>query len=81
MTSTQELYLQALALPAEARAELSDPLVASLGQGIDPKVEQAHLVEVRRRIAQVEAGTVRLVRADKALSRLRNAARRKARSR
>ena len=61
-----------MALPADARAELTERLVESLAQDISPEITEAQLAEVRRRIAQVEAGEVELIPGDEALARVRN---------
>ena len=69
--TAEHLYEEALALPAEARAELTERLVASLAEDIPVEVTQAHLNEVRRRIALVESGEVALIPGDEALARVR----------
>jgi hypothetical protein len=56
--SAEQLFLQALSLSPEARAELTDRLVASSAEAIDPGIERAHLDEVRRRMAQLDSGEV-----------------------
>ena len=61
-----------MALPPEARAELTERLVESLAQDISPEVTSAQLAEVRRRIAQVESGELELIRGDEALGRVRS---------
>jgi putative addiction module component (TIGR02574 family) len=53
------------------RAELADRLVESLAHDISPELEQAHITEVRRRIAQVEAGEVALVPGEEVLAEVR----------
>lgn len=58
VTSAEQLFLQALSLSPEARAELTDRLVASSAEAIDPGIERAHLEEVRRRMAQLDSGEV-----------------------
>ena len=60
-----------MALPPDARAELTERLVESLAQDISPEIATAQLAEVRRRIAQVESGEVELVPGDEALARVR----------
>ena len=61
-----------MALPPEARAELTERLVERLGQDISPEITSEQLAEVRRRIAQVESGEVKLIPGDEALARVRN---------
>lgn len=72
MATSEDIFRDAMALPAEARAELTERLVESLAQDISPEITTAQLAEVRRRIAQVESGEVELVPGDEALARVRN---------
>ena len=50
----------ALRLDPEARAELAAELLASLDGPADPDAEGAWEVEIERRIAAIEAGTIPL---------------------
>jgi len=70
--SSEEIFRNAMALPPDARAELTERLVESLAQDISPEISSAQLAEVRRRIAQVESGEVELVPGDEVLARVRN---------
>jgi putative addiction module component (TIGR02574 family) len=72
MATCEEIFRDAMALSADARAELTERLVESLAQDISPEITTAQLAEVRRRIAQVELGEVELVPGDEALARVRN---------
>ena len=72
MATSEEIFRDAMALPTDARAELTERLVESLAQDISPEITTAQLAEVRRRIAQVESGEVELVPGDEALARVRN---------
>lgn len=58
-------------LSAPERAELADRIVESLAHDISPDVAQAQIVEVRRRIAQIEGGEVHLIPGAEALARVR----------
>jgi putative addiction module component (TIGR02574 family) len=58
-------------LSAAERAELADRLVESLAHDIQPDIAAAQVAEVRRRIAQVEAGEVSVIPGDEALARVR----------
>jgi len=61
MTKTAEAVLaDALKLDVEARAELAAELLASLDGPADPDAEAAWEVEIARRVAAIEAGTVQL---------------------
>lgn len=66
--TADQLFLQALSLPAEDRADLTDRLVASAAEAIAPEIERAHLAEVRRRIARVDAGEVQLIPGEQVLA-------------
>lgn len=69
--SAEQLYAEALALPVETRAELTERLVLHLAQAIPPELERAQRAEVRRRLAEVEAGRVQLVPGEEALEQTR----------
>lgn len=71
MATTEEMFRDAVALPPDVRAELTERLIASLAEDIFPEITNAQLAEVRRRIAQVESGEVALVPGDEALARVR----------
>jgi len=72
VTAVEKIYQDALALPAEMRVELTERLVAGLADGLPAEIQRAHIVEVRKRIAEVESGKVQLVPGDEALARIRN---------
>ncbi len=67
MATSEEIFRDAMTLPPEARAELTERLVESLAREISPEITSAQLEEVRRRIAQVESGEVELIPGDEAL--------------
>ena len=58
-------------LSAPERAELADRIVESLAHNIPSDIATAQVAEVRRRIAEVEAGEVALIPGDEALARVR----------
>jgi putative addiction module component (TIGR02574 family) len=58
-------------LSASERAELTDRLVESVAGNIPSEIEQAQLTEVRRRIAEVAAGTAALIPGEEALAHVR----------
>ena len=66
--TTDQLFLEALSLPAEARADLMDRLVNTSAEAMDPAIERAHLEEVRRRMARVESGEIPLIDGDQVLA-------------
>ena len=51
----------ALRLPPEARAAVAGRLIESLDENIDENAEAAWSVEISRRIAELEGGTVKTV--------------------
>lgn len=57
---TQSVFADALRLKAETRAELAAELLASLDGPQDPDAETAWDAEIERRVAAIEAGTIRL---------------------
>jgi putative addiction module component (TIGR02574 family) len=72
MATTEEIFQNAVALPHDLRAELTERLIASLAEDISPEVTSAQLAEVRRRIAQVESDEAALIPGDETLTRVRN---------
>ena len=68
----EEIFHDAVALPPDVRAELTERLIASLAEDVSPEITSAQLAEVRRRIAQVESGAAALIPGDEALARVRN---------
>ena len=70
-TSAERLYNEALSLPLEARADLTERLVATLAEEVPSEITRAQLDEVHRRIAQVDSGEVALIPGDEALARVR----------
>ena len=72
MATSEEIFRDAIALPPDARAELTERLIASLVEDISPEVTTAQLAEVRHRITEVESGEAALIAGDEALARVRN---------
>ncbi|MBV5276229.1 MAG: addiction module protein, partial [Lamprocystis purpurea] len=68
-----DLETQALQLSVEERAYLADRLLSSLA--VDPSVEDAWAIEVDRRIAEFESGSVTDVPVEDVLARARAAIR------
>lgn len=69
--SAEQLFLQALSLSPETRAELTERLVASSEEAIDSGIERAHLEEIRRRMAQLDSGEVEAVPGEVVMARAR----------
>lgn len=74
MTDTvAELSQRARELAPEDRARLAEELLASLEAGLDQEVDAAWDEEMRKRIAEVENGTAKLIPADEVFARVRRA--------
>jgi putative addiction module component (TIGR02574 family) len=56
----QSVFADALHLEPDSRAKLGAELLASLDGPADPDAEAAWDIEIERRIAAIEAGTIRL---------------------
>ena len=69
--AVSQILKEAEQLSVPERAELADRIVESLAHDIPPDIAQAQVTEVRRRIAQVEAGEVALVPGKEALAHVR----------
>lgn len=70
----KQLEAEALELPPHERAQLAYRLILSLDEdtGEDPAdVERAWEEEIRRRLAEVEAGTAELIPAEEVFAELR----------
>ena len=74
MAATIEQILEeALALPDDSRLLLAERLVESVSSSANPDLEARQLAEVRRRMADVNAGRVELVSGEAALREVREA--------
>ena len=60
-THVTELFERASALSEQERATLAGLLIESLESEIDPDVEEAWRLEIERRLAELDAGTVKTV--------------------
>lgn len=65
------LEAEALKLSAAERARLAERLIASLDE--DAEIEEAWAVEVERRIAEIESGSVQLTPVTEAIAQARAA--------
>lgn len=66
---------QALALSAEDRVAIADSLMDSLNPQVDEDAEQAWRVEIRKRMADSDAGLGQTISWDEVQVRLKNAIR------
>ena len=60
-THVTELFAQASVLSDKERATLAGLLIESLESEIDPDVEEAWRIEIERRLAELDSGTVETV--------------------
>lgn len=75
-TAVEELSARAKTLPAEDRARLAEELLDSLHEGADADAQAAWEREIERRVAQIEAGAVKLVPAEEIHAQARHLIRR-----
>lgn len=68
---SDKLLEEALSLPAEARLDLVERLIASLNLPIDKGIERAWAEEAERRVEQIESGEAELIPGDEVFSRIR----------
>ncbi|MBI3093839.1 MAG: addiction module protein [Rhodocyclales bacterium] len=66
-----ELSERARELTSEDRARLAEELLASLEGDLEPMVDEAWDAELRKRIAEIDQGAVKLVPADEVFARVR----------
>ena len=66
-----QILEEAEQLSTPERAELADRIVESLAHDIPADAAAAQMTEVRRRMAEVESGAVRLIPGDEALAHVR----------
>jgi hypothetical protein len=66
-----KILKEAEQLSSPELTDLTDHIVESLTHDISPDIAQAHITEVRQRIAQVETGEVVLIPGEEALAHVR----------
>jgi putative addiction module component (TIGR02574 family) len=69
-TLAEELSQKARTLPPEERVRLAEELLATV-QEVDEEVEAAWDEEIRRRIAEIDNGTAKLIPADEVFAEVR----------
>ena len=70
-----ELSQRVLTLAPEDRARLAQELPASLEGDLEPEVDAAWDAELKKRIAEVASGTVKLVPADEVFEKVQRSLR------
>lgn len=68
--SVEQLYRAALALPEDDRVELAEALLA-VGDPNDPPFDESWREIVRKRSAEIDAGTVEMIPLEETLARVR----------
>ena len=68
LSTREELEVEALHLPRDERARLAQALISSLDE--ESEVEQAWNAEIRRRVAELDAGTVKTIPAEQVFAEL-----------
>lgn len=69
-TLVEELSRKALSLSPEERVQLAEELLATV-QEVDTEVEAAWDEEIKRRIAEIDNGTAKLIPAEEVFAELR----------
>jgi hypothetical protein len=70
-TEFEKLRSDLLTLPVESRASLAHALIESLDDAVDDDAESLWMDEIRRRDAEIRAGTAKLKPLDQALREAR----------
>jgi len=70
-SALNKVRTEALKLPESDRAELAQDLVASLDGPADPEAEKFWNAEILRRLAEIDAGTAKLIDRDEFTRRMR----------
>ena len=70
MSLVEELSRKALSLSPEERVQLAEKLLATV-QEVDAEVEAAWDEEIKRRIAEIENGTAKLIPAEDVFAEVR----------
>lgn len=60
-TATDKVIEEALELPAEARIDLVDRILASLNLPTRPEIDRLWAEEAERRVAEIDRGDVELI--------------------
>jgi putative addiction module component (TIGR02574 family) len=66
----EQITSAALSLSLEARAQLAERLLTSLDD--DPEITAAWMEEAKRRMAEIDAGTVTTIPSEEVFARLRS---------
>ncbi len=69
MLSETDLFISALALPEQQRAELAHALLDSLTNGETAEIDEAWRVEIERRLADYDAGRTTAIPAEQVFAK------------
>ena len=70
-TLVEDLSRQALSLSPEERVQLAEELLATV-QDVDAEVEAAWDEEIKRRVAEIDNGTAKLIPAEEVFAEIRS---------
>lgn len=62
-----------MALKPKERGQLAEELLDSVRSDEDPQWDETYATEIRRRVAEIEAGTAKLIPVDEAITSARRA--------
>ena len=71
MSTSEEIFREAMMLSPEVRAELAERLIGSLAEDVSREIAASQFAEVQRRITKVETGEAELIPGDEVLARAR----------
>jgi len=69
----EEVRDQAMALSPEERGHLAEELLDSVRSDEDVEWDDEYTAEIQRRVAEIDAGTAKLISADEAIASARQA--------
>ena len=69
--TVDQIVQEALTLPREQMEELIDRLAGARHETDQPKIDEAWRKETRRRLAEIESGSVQAIPADEVTARVR----------
>ena len=70
-TVKNKFFDEVLSLPADARMELVQKLLASLNLPIQPEIDRMWAEEAERRVGQIDRGEVELIPGEEVFERIR----------
>lgn len=71
--SYEEILRQAMALPEKQRGALAEELIESLGPADDDEIDPELMAIIERLVAEIDAGTAKLIPVEESIARARAA--------